>query len=142
MEIAAGYVFAWLVRKAKLVTGRADGEVDRALEAGMDRLHDAVSRKLGQDPALERTREEAEEGREELSERTRRRLQDSLEDAVERDEDFATLLEKLVDELRALRGSGGADPAGGDRIEFNGGTFNGPVQGKGTQNIHYGTHSK
>ncbi|MGQ4420739.1 hypothetical protein ACN6LA_001047 [Streptomyces sp. SAS_269] len=78
VEIAAGYVFAWAVRKTKLIGGRADGEVDRALEAGMHRLHTLFSGNLGQDTALERAREKAAEGREELSERTRRRLADSL----------------------------------------------------------------
>lgn len=48
IEIVVGYVFAHLVGKAKRVSRRADTEVDRALDAGMDRLHDLVSRKLGQ----------------------------------------------------------------------------------------------
>ncbi|MFF4402634.1 hypothetical protein [Streptomyces sp. NPDC001480] len=101
VEIAAGYVFAWAVRKARRIGGRADSEVDRALDAGMDRLHSVVSGKLGQDPALERAREEAEEGREELSERTRRRLADSLDEAAERDEEFAAALKAAVEEVQA-----------------------------------------
>ncbi|WP_051709062.1 hypothetical protein [Streptomyces sp. NRRL S-350] len=105
VEVAVGYVFAWLVRKAKRAAGRADGEVDRALDVGMDRLHDLVATKLGQDPALQRAGEEAEAGRGELSERTRRRLVDSLEDAAERDGDFARALTELVGQLQAA-GSG------------------------------------
>jgi hypothetical protein len=97
VEVAVGFVFAWLVRKAKRVGGRADGEVDRGLDAGMDRLHDLVSRRLGQDPALERAGEDAAEGRDELSERTRRRLTDSLEDAAERDPGFGRALADLVE---------------------------------------------
>ncbi|MET7887802.1 hypothetical protein [Streptomyces avermitilis] len=114
VEIAVGYVFAWAVRKARRVAGRADGEVDRGLDTGMDRLHDLISRKLGEDPALERAREEAEAGQEELSERTRRRLTDSLEEAAERDTGFAEALEELVRELQsaAIGGTGGVSASG------------------------------
>ena len=35
IEIAIGYLFAWAVRKAQHVAGRADREVDRALDAGV-----------------------------------------------------------------------------------------------------------
>ncbi|MEV8543198.1 hypothetical protein [Streptomyces sp. NPDC051572] len=129
-------MFAWLVRKVRGVAGRADGEVDRTLDAGMDQLHDLVSRKIGQDPALERAREEAENGQEELTERTWRRLTDSLEDAVERDGQFASALEQLVEQLRAMDTV--TDAPAGDHIDFRYGTFHGPVQGKGTQHNHGG----
>ncbi len=46
VEIAVGYVFAWLVAKGRRVAGRADTEVNRSLDAAMDRLHELVSRKL------------------------------------------------------------------------------------------------
>lgn len=105
VEIAVGYVFAWLVGKARRVAGRADAEVDHGLDAGMDRLHELVSRKLGQDPALERAREEIEAGHDEPSERTRRRLTDSLDDAADRDPAFARAVEKLLVELQAAVGA-------------------------------------
>jgi hypothetical protein len=38
--VAVGYLFAWLVRKAKRAGGRADAEADRVVHAGMDRLHE------------------------------------------------------------------------------------------------------
>ncbi|MFJ9822755.1 hypothetical protein ACIRSU_00045 [Streptomyces sp. NPDC101160] len=133
-EIAVGYIFAWLLRKAGRVGQRADGEVDRALEAGMDRLHEAVSRRLGEDPALQRAGQEVREGRGELSARTRRRLLDSLEDAAEHDGEFAALINRLVAELDSLQQ---VERSGGDRIDFSGGTFNAPVQGKGVQHITY-----
>ncbi|MEV7395295.1 hypothetical protein [Streptomyces sp. NPDC091215] len=136
VEVVVGYMFAWLVRKARRVAGRADGEVDRTLDAGMGRLHDLVSRKLGADPALERAQEEAESEQEALTERTRRRLTDSLEDAVERDGEFAAALEQLVEQLRVADGA--ADAPAGDHIDFRYGTFHGPVQGKGTQHNHGG----
>ncbi|MGP3968416.1 hypothetical protein [Streptomyces sp. 6N223] len=93
VEIAVGYVFAWLVSKARPVAGRGDTEVDR--------LGELVTGRLGGDPALERAVEEAEAGQEEPSERTRRRLVDSVADAAERDHDFATALAELVRKLQA-----------------------------------------
>lgn len=121
VEIAAGYVFAWAMRKARRVTGRADAELDRALDVGMDRLHEVVSAKLGQDPALERAVEEAESGREELTERTRRRLTDALEDATERDTGFAEALRQAVSEIEAVSSGTG----GGGAVSGN--TFLGPT---------------
>jgi hypothetical protein len=38
--VAVGYLFAWLVRKAKRAGGRADAEADRVVDAGMNRLHE------------------------------------------------------------------------------------------------------
>ncbi|MFF7192972.1 hypothetical protein ACFZAM_04635 [Streptomyces sp. NPDC008079] len=100
MEIAIGYVCAWLVAKARRVAGRADAEVDRGLDAGMDRLHTLVSGALGEDPALERAAREADAG--EVSARTRRRLTDALDEAVEQDGELAEALRRVVDEVRAL----------------------------------------
>jgi hypothetical protein len=116
IEVAVGYVFAWLVRKAGRVAGRADAEVDRGVDAAMDRLHDLVSRRLGQDPALERAAEEAAGGQAEPSERTRRRLTDSLEDAAEHDPDFAGALQALLEQVQAARSAGlpGGASASGD----------------------------
>lgn len=122
VEIAVGYVFAWAVRKARRVAGRADTEVDRTLDAGMDRLHDLVGRKLGEDPALRKLAEEAEAGLAEPSERTRRRVQDSLEEAVEQDPGFAQALEHAVEELRAASraAAGGGVSAGDEGVAVGG----------------------
>ncbi|WP_217698434.1 hypothetical protein [Streptacidiphilus griseoplanus] len=82
----------------------------------MSRLHQLVSSKLGQDPALERAEEEAGEGQAEPSERTRRRLTDSLEDAAERDPAFSEALDALVRELQDVAaqvpGAGGGGGVG------------------------------
>ncbi|GAA3114635.1 hypothetical protein [Streptomyces echinatus] len=106
----------------------------------MDRLHDLVSlvsRKLDQDPALQRAVvEEAETAREELTERTRRRLTDSLEDAVEPDEQLATALDQLVEELRAREPA--AEAGAGDHVDFRHSPLHGPVVGKGTRHNHGG----
>jgi hypothetical protein len=81
-----------------------DDELDRTLDAGMDRLHELISRKLGKDPALEQLVEEAEAGEHEPRALTRRRLELALEDAAERDTEFADALRRAVDELRAAPG--------------------------------------
>ncbi|MFE0458300.1 hypothetical protein ACFW1A_03440 [Kitasatospora sp. NPDC058965] len=107
IEIAVRYEFAYLVRKAQRVGGRADQEVERGLDAGMDRLHDLVTAKLGRDPALERAAQEAETGQGDPSERTRRRLIDSLEDAAEHDPGFARALTDLVEQLQAAQKTAG-----------------------------------
>lgn len=124
VEIAVGYVFARLLRKAKRVGERADVEVDRSLDARLNRLHDLVSGRLGDDLALTRATEEAEQGLPEPTERTRRRLTDSLEEAAERDPGFAQELEKLVKELQtATAAAPGADgvvvTAGGTAVGGN-----------------------
>ncbi|MEW1777109.1 hypothetical protein [Streptomyces sp. NPDC086777] len=114
IEIAVGYVFAWAVRKAKRVAGRADQEVDRTLDGAMDRLDDLVRRKLGEDTALQRLTLEAADGRDEPSERSRRRVQLALEDAAEQDLAFAEALERALRELQALsRGTGQVSAGGG-----------------------------
>ncbi|MGW7207585.1 hypothetical protein [Streptomyces sp. NPDC054837] len=131
VELVIGYLFAWLVSKARRLAGRADAEVDRSLDVGMDRLHELVSRRLGQDSGLERAWDEAEAGEEEPSERTRRLLSDSLEDAAERDPAFGEALEELVKELQDAAGgaksgvsaSEGAQAVAGDvEIHAEGGS--------------------
>ncbi len=51
VEMPVGYVCACVVGKGRRVAGRADAEVGRGLDAGMDRVHDLVGlvrRKLDQ----------------------------------------------------------------------------------------------
>lgn len=120
IEVAVGVLFAWAVRKAKRVGGRADTEADRVLDMGMDRLHDLVSRKLGQDSALERLSEEAEAGQGQLTARTRRRLELALEDVAEQDPGFAEALGQIVAEVQAA-----AAPMGNPALTGN--TFSGPT---------------
>ncbi|MEW2624605.1 hypothetical protein [Streptomyces sp. NPDC048106] len=102
IEIAVGYMFAWLVRKAKRVAGRADGEVDRTLDGAMDQLHELVSRKLGEDPALHRLAEEARAGQDGPSVRTRQRVQLALEDAAEQDPGFGEALNRAVERMQSV----------------------------------------
>ncbi|MFJ8273777.1 hypothetical protein ACIQ8G_26445 [Streptomyces sp. NPDC094154] len=113
IELVVGYLAAWAVRKGCRVAGRADQEVDQALDAGMDRLHEAVASKLGGDPALERMALEGQSGQD-PSERTRQRVQLALEDATDDDPDFALALQAAVDRLEELKQQNGAVTATGD----------------------------
>lgn len=104
LELAAGWLAMYAWRKARRVAGRADAEVDRALDTGMDKLHDLVSVKLGDDPALARLTAEAEAGREletpEISDRTRQRVLLALEEAAETDAAFSAGLADLIARLQ------------------------------------------
>jgi len=121
IELAVGYAFAWAVRKAKRVAGRADTEVDRSLDAGMDRFHELISRKLGEDPALVKLTEEAEAGQDAPSDRTRRRVHDALEEAAEQDSEFHEALECAVKELQGLSQQAGGVSAGDGGVAVGGG---------------------
>ncbi|MBO3748760.1 hypothetical protein J5X84_21995 [Streptosporangiaceae bacterium NEAU-GS5] len=105
LELLAGYAVAYLVRKARRVAGRADAEVDRTLDAGMDRLHELIGGKLGQDRALAKLEQEAGAG--EVSARTIERVELAIADEAESDQGFAARLEELVTALQA------ADPTAG-----------------------------
>jgi hypothetical protein len=125
IEIAVGYLFAWAVRKARRVGERADGEVDRVLDARMDRLHELVSQRLGEVTVLDTLAEEAESGQAQLSERTSTRVRLALEQAAEQDPEFAEALRGLVQELHEL--TTGSATGGAANNAISGGTFSGPV---------------
>ncbi len=140
VEVAVGVLFAWAVQKARRVAGRADAEVDRALDAAMNELHDLVSTKLGEQPALlELTAEAAEQaeaaGTEEAAVPTgpvRQRMQRALADAAEHDADFAAALERAVQQVQDARnrtaGQATAEGAGGVAVN---GTVNVTAQSGG-----------
>ncbi|MEU9192596.1 hypothetical protein [Streptomyces hundungensis] len=119
------------------MAGRADGEVDRVLDAGMDRLHEVVGRNLSDDPALRQLTEEASTGAQLPSERTKLRVLLALEQAHDSDTGFAVDLQRAVEHLCSLAPPPDAPPSG-DHIVFQHNTFHGPVQAKGVQHIHHG----
>ncbi|MEV0276773.1 hypothetical protein AB0I22_10395 [Streptomyces sp. NPDC050610] len=111
IEVAVGVLFAWAVQKARRVAGRADAEVDRALDAAMDELHDLVSTRLGEQPALRELTAAAEEqaeaagasGATEPSGPVRQRMQRVLADVAEHDAGFAAALERAVRQVQDAR---------------------------------------
>jgi hypothetical protein len=80
LELVAGYLVAWGVRKLKRAGKRLDAETDEVIDAGLDRLHDAIAGKLGTDPALVKLEADVSQGLE-PSDRARRRVQDAVEEA-------------------------------------------------------------
>jgi hypothetical protein len=84
LELVAGYLIAWGVRKLKRAGKRLDEETDEVIDAGLDRLHDAIAGKLGTDPALVKLDADVSQGTE-PSDRTLRRVQDTVEEAAEHD---------------------------------------------------------
>jgi hypothetical protein len=103
LELVAGYLVAWAVRKAKRAGQRLDKETDEVMDAGLDRLHEVIAAKLGTDPAIAKLEIEAaqENG---ASDRTIRRVNDAVEEAAEDDSQFASLLKAVLAELDEARG--------------------------------------
>lgn len=102
LELIAGYLVAWGARKLRRVGMRLDEETDEVIDAGLDRLHDAIAAKLGADPALGRLEDEVSQGLE-PSDRTLRRVQDAVEEAVEEDPEFGATIEMLLARLEEAR---------------------------------------
>ena len=98
LELIAGYAVGYLLQKWRRVATRVDTEVDGALDAGMDRVHELISTKLGNDTALVKLEEQTLVGAEKP--RTQERVEGAIIDAAEDDPDFAQQLEQLVAQLR------------------------------------------
>ena len=108
LELVAGYLVAWGVRKLKRAGKRLDEETDEVIDAGLDRLHDAVAAKLGTDSSLAKLEADVSQGAE-PSERTLRLVQDAVDEAAEGDPDFAAVIGELVTRLQeAARNSASA----------------------------------
>ncbi|MEU4524931.1 hypothetical protein AB0F52_40220 [Amycolatopsis sp. NPDC024027] len=110
VEVVVGFLIAWLVRRAKHVGDRFEGKVDATLDAGLDKLHDVVARKLGNDPALAVLEDEAAKTGEATA-RTKMRVRLALEEAVEGDETFASELAAAVHEVQGGPGAVAGDHA-------------------------------
>lgn len=125
LELVAGYLIAWGVRKFKRAGKRLDEEADEVMDAGLDRLHDAIAAKLGRDPALVKLEADVSQGVD-PSERTVRRVQDAVEEAAEDDPGFGAVIEALLARLEEAR-NGAPTVAGNDLREAKGvqvGNFN------------------
>ncbi|QKW22466.1 chromosome partitioning protein [Kitasatospora sp. NA04385] len=101
IELLAGAGVAYLIRKLRRVGERADADVDLALEAGMDAVHELVVERLGADRALETLVAEAGSGDGTVSKRTLRRVRDAVAAEAEGDPAFEERLRQLVEDLRA-----------------------------------------
>jgi hypothetical protein len=110
LKLVAGYLIAWGVRKLKRAGKRLDEETDEVMDAGLDRLHDAIASKLGTDPAVVKLDAAVAQG-EEPTDLTRRRVQDAVQEAAEEDHDFGAVIEELIARLEAARD--GAPPVAG-----------------------------
>jgi hypothetical protein len=123
LELVAGYLVAWGVRKLHRVGKGLDRETDEVIDAGLDRLHDAIAAKLGTDPAVVKLDAEVSQGLE-PTERTLRRVNDAVEEASEEDPDFAALVQALVARLEeaAARSVTGIDLRGAQGVQV--GNFN------------------
>ncbi|MEE4546936.1 hypothetical protein V2S66_33855 [Streptomyces sp. V4-01] len=103
LEVVVTYLVTRAVQKARRAGGRLNAEADRVADGLLDRLHDAVSRRLGEDPALHQLDREAAEGVE--NPRTRQRVLLSLEEAAEADAEFARTIRELAAEIGKLSGA-------------------------------------
>lgn len=119
LEIVAGFLVTWAVRKGGRVGRRVDAEVDQAIDAGLDRLHELVAGKLGQDPALLKLTTEVEQSGE-ASSRTQERVRLALEDAAETDSGFASDLAAVAEQLQDIQRQTGVAIAGQHGIAVSG----------------------
>ncbi|MFJ5229557.1 hypothetical protein ACIQBJ_06595 [Kitasatospora sp. NPDC088391] len=95
MEHAVGYVFDWEARGV------------RPVGAEVERVHQVVSRRLGEDPALAELVAEARAAVAELSADTRQWLTLSLNAVAKRDAEFAAALLAAVEAVRAAERAAG-----------------------------------
>lgn len=98
LEVAVGFLVAWFVRKAGHAGKHLDAMADEVLDAQLDRLHEVVVRKLGNDSALEQLQLEAAKG--DVGTRTQARVRLALEEAAEQDKTFAADLDAALAKLR------------------------------------------
>jgi len=98
--VAVGYFIAWLLSKARRVGSGLNRETDGVLDTGLERLHQVIQAKLGNDPALRKANDEAE-ATGEVAARTRQRLEQAVEDAAEADLSFDSQVDKLIHQIRA-----------------------------------------
>ncbi|WP_328455528.1 hypothetical protein OG780_36755 [Streptomyces sp. NBC_00386] len=104
VEVAAAMVFAWAVRKAQRVGGKADGIVDGTIDELGDRAHNAVMAKLRGEPAAELAEVEAGQVLPVLAPEVREGLELAITEALRADPSVQELLEQLANAVREARG--------------------------------------
>jgi hypothetical protein len=119
LELVAGYLVAWGVRRLKPIGKRLDEEADEVIDMELDRLHDAIATKLGADPALAKLEAEISQGTR-PDDLTLRQVQDAVAVAAKDDFGFGALIEAV---LKRLAESGdGIDLRGAKGVQV--GNFN------------------
>jgi hypothetical protein len=98
LEVVIGALVAWAIAKARRAGGATDEIVDEAIDAGMEKVHDVVMAKLGQDPALTKLEIEAATSGD-VTPRTRQRAELAIADAIDEDPGFADELRDALAEL-------------------------------------------
>lgn len=104
IELVAGFLLMWAARKARRVAAGLDKEVDNAIDAGLAKLHDVVTAKMGSDSSLAQLEREGREGVE--NSRTIQRVNLAIEEAAETDQKFA---EEVAEAIEALQRTEGVD---------------------------------
>jgi hypothetical protein len=127
LEVAVGFLVAWFVRKAGHAAKRLDAMADEVMDAQLDRLHEVVIGKLGNDSALEQLQLEAATTGE-VGTRTQARVRLALEEAAEQDKTFAADLEAVLAKLRpgdhSIKVAGGVhSETGGVSVIMTGGSL-------------------
>jgi hypothetical protein len=103
VEVAVAALVAWSVGKARRAARQADEIVDDVIDIGLEKVHDVVLAKLGDDDAMAKLELEAA-ATADVSTRTRERVAVSLADAIDGDPDFAEALAAAIREWRPLPG--------------------------------------
>ncbi|HEY2505503.1 MAG TPA: hypothetical protein VGI58_03230 [Streptosporangiaceae bacterium] len=109
LELVVGYLSAYAFRKARRAGRGVDKEVDRAIDEGLERLHEIVSRKLGDDPSVLQLEREAQAGIE--NPRSSERVRLALEEAAQGDAEFAGSIEQALAQLKAAGGASVVAPS-------------------------------
>jgi hypothetical protein len=117
--VAAGYVIAWAIRKARRVGNRLDTEADQVIDGSLDRLHEVVANRLGGHPVLAELVEEANEAGE-VSDLTRQQMELALQAAARKDEAFGQAVMGLVAQLQEAEQARGPVASGPNSTIFTG----------------------
>jgi hypothetical protein len=101
-SLAAGYVVAWTVRKARRATGVLDKIADDAVDEAMGRLDTFVRQKLAGQQVLVDLDQDAAGPAGHIDEVTREQIGLALAAAAKRDETFAQELSQLTAAVKAV----------------------------------------